>query len=139
MEYIVAIGLTFVLSLVIIKLSTRKSMEGLSKIKYSQSIIFENTRHFMPLNKQEEPKIISQATKHVESHMIKVIVIDGMAYWVKDNIFYTSETNNGNIVQETAKPVDIENMSKEDLDKMLIILDNLGKRKNRDDSSSTGN
>ena len=85
MEYIIAIGLTFVLSLVIIKLSTRKSMEGLSKIKYSQSIIFENTRHFMPLNKQEKPKNISQATKHVESHMIKIIVIDGMAYWVKDN------------------------------------------------------
>jgi len=138
-EYLIAIGLTFLLSLAIIKFSTKKSIGGIGKIRYSQTVIHESTKHLMEKTTYERPTIVSQAMKHVENHMIKVIVIDGMAYWVKDNIFYTSETNNGNIVQETAKPVDIENMSKEDLDKMLIILDNLGKRKNRDDSSSTGN
>lgn len=139
MEYIIAIGLTFVLSLAIIKLSTKKSMEGLHKIKYSQSTIHETNRHFMPQNLKEKPEIISQSMNHVEKHMIKVIVIDNMAYWVKDNIFYTAETNNGSIVHETAQPIDTSNMSKQDVDKMLIILDNLGKRNNRDDSSSTGN
>jgi len=138
MEYIIAIGLTFLLSLVIIKISTRKSMEGLGKIKYSQSTIFENTRHFMT-KVLEEPKIISQAMQHVERHMIKVIIVDDKAYWVKDNIFYTAETDHGSIVHETVQPVDTTNMSKQDVDKMLIILDNLGKGKNRDDSSSTGN
>ena len=87
----------------------------------------------------KKPEIISQAMKHVEKHMIKIIIIDSKAYWVKDNIFYTAETENGNIIGETAKPVNTEEMSKKDIDKMLFILDNLGKGKNRDDSSSAGN
>lgn len=139
MEYLIAIGLTFLLSLAIIKLSTTKSMEGVGKIKYSQSTIFENTRHFMPKNLEEETKIISQAMQHVERHMIKIVIVDDKAYWVSDNIFYTAETDRGSIISETAKPVDTTNMSKNDVDKMLTILDNLGKGKNRDDSSSTGN
>lgn len=138
MEYIIAIGLTFLLSLVIIKLSTTKSMEGVGKIQYSQLTVFESTRHFMP-KKSEQPEIISQAMQHVEKHMIKVVVVDDRAYWVKDNIFYTAETDRGSIIHETAQPVDTSNMSKQDVDKMLTILDNLGKGKNRDDSSSTGN
>jgi hypothetical protein len=70
--------------------------------------------------------------------MIKIIVIENKAYWVKDNIFYFADTNNGDIVDVTAKPVDISSMSKKDMDKMLFILDNLRKGK-KDDSGSTGN
>ena len=77
--------------------------------------------------------------KHVEEHMVKIIVIDNKAYWVKENIFYTAETENGNIIPETARPVDTADMSKKDIDKMLFILDNLGKGKRRDDSSGSGN
>ena len=93
----------------------------------------------MPKNLEEETKIISQAMQHVERHMIKIVIVDDKAYWVSDNIFYTAETDRGSIISETAKPVDTTNMSKNDVDKMLTILDNLGKGKNRDDSSSTGN
>jgi len=138
MEYFIALGLTLLLSLAIIKLSTRKSLEGIGKIKYSQLTIFENTRHLLPTTTYTKPKVISQAMQHVENHMVKIIVIDGLAYWVKDNIFYTAETESGNIIPETVKPVNTEDMSKEDLDKMLFILDNLGKGKNND-SSSSGN
>ena len=139
MEYIIAVGLTFVLSLVIIKLGTKKSIISFGNIKYSQSTTFEKTRQFMPKNTNNKPKIVSQAMKHVESHMVKIIVIDSKAYWVKDNIFYTADTDNGQIVSDTAEPIDTANMSKKDIDKMLFILDNLGKGKSKDDSSSAGN
>jgi tRNA splicing ligase len=139
MEYLIAIGLTFLLSLAIIKFSTKKSIKDIGKIKYSQTTIHERTRHFMPKDLYEKPLIVSQAMKHVEKHMVKVIVIDKKAYWVKDNIFYMADSDNGNIVHETARPVDTADMSKKDIDKMLFILDNLGKGKKRDDSSSAGN
>lgn len=139
MEYIIAIGLTFVLSLAIIKLSTIKSTKGFGRIEYRQSSTYERSRQFMPKNSYTKPEVISQSMKHVEQHMVKIIIIDSKAYWVKDNIFYTAETNNGTIIAETVKPVDTNDMSKKDIDKMLFILDNLGKGKNRDDSSSTGN
>ncbi len=86
----------------------------------------------------ERPEVVSQSRKHTEKHMVKIIVLDSNAYWVKDNIFYTAQTKNGNIIDETVKPVDIENMPKKELDKMLFILDNLGRGKNND-SSSSGN
>ena len=139
MEYLIAIGLTFLLSLAIIKFSTKKSIGGIGKIRYSQTVIHESTKHLMEKTTYERPTIVSQAMKHVENHMVKIIIIEGKAYWVKDNIFYTAETDNGSIVHETANPVDTDDMSKKDIDKMLFILDNLGKGKNRDDSSSTGN
>jgi len=138
-EYLIAIGLTFLLSLAIIKLSTKKSIGGIGKIRYSQTVIHESTKHLMEKTAYERPTIVSQAMKHVENHMVKIIIIEGKAYWVKDNIFYTAETESGNIIPETAKPVNTEDMSKEDLDKMLFILDNLGKGKKKDDSSSSGN
>ena len=70
--------------------------------------------------------------------MIKIIVIEDKAYWVKDNVFYFAETNGGDIVDVTAKPVEISEMSKQDIDKMLFILDNLRKG-NEHDSSGAGN
>jgi hypothetical protein len=83
------------------------------------------------------PEINSQSKNHVSKYMVKIIVIEQKAYWVKDNIFYTAETNDGQIVHETAKPVDIGNMPKKELDKMLFILDNLGR--GNDDSSGSRN
>jgi hypothetical protein len=70
--------------------------------------------------------------------MIKIIVIDNKAYWVKDNVFYSADTDNGDIVSPTAEPVDISTMSKKDIDKMLFILDNLRKGI-QNDSGSSGN
>lgn len=139
MEYIIAVGLTFVLSLAIIKIGTKKSIISFGNIKYSQSATFEKTRQFMPKTTNKKPKIVSQAMKHVENHMVKIIVVENKAYWVKDNIFYMADTNNGKIIGETAEPIDTANMSKKDIDKMLFILDNLGKGKSKNDSGSAGN
>ena len=92
----------------------------------------------MPKKLNNKKEIESQSAKHAASTMIKVIVIEEKAYWVKDNIFYFADTSNGDVVGTTAEPVDISAMSKKDIDKMLFILDNLRKGK-KDDSSSTGN
>jgi hypothetical protein len=105
----------------------------INKIVYRQSDIHKVIRGFALQKKQVS---ISQTTKHSNKNNIKVIILDSIAYWVKDNIFYTAETNNGNVVVETAKPINVEDMSRKELDKMLLILDNLS-RGNRNDSSSS--
>jgi hypothetical protein len=139
MEYLVAAVLTFLLSWFIINITKRSGIKNFGKIKYSQSAIHERVKHFIPSRLYEKPNIVTQSMKHVEKHMIKVIVIDNKAYWVKDNIFYVAETQQGNVVPETARPVDTSEMSKEDIDKMLFILDNLDRGKNSDDSGSSRN
>jgi hypothetical protein len=70
--------------------------------------------------------------------MIRVIVIGQEAYWVSDNIFYVANAIGGEVESTSARPVDVENMSKNDMEKMLMILDNL-QNGNKNDSGSAGN
>ena len=138
MEYFLAIGLTLLAAWSIIRLNGYKISKTLKNIKYSQSDINESVRNLIPRKLNNKEKIESQSAKHAASTMIKIIVIDNKAYWVKDNVFYFADADNGDIVSPTAEPVDISAMSKKDIDKMLFILDNLRKG-NVDDSSGTGN
>jgi hypothetical protein len=139
MEYLVTAILTFILSWVIINIGKRDKIKNFNKVVYSQSRIHEKVKDFIPSNLYEKPNIVSQSMKHVEKHMIKIIIIDNKAYWVKDNIFYVAETEYGNVIPETAEPIDTSKMSKFDLDKMLFILDNLDKGNRKNDSGSSGN
>ena len=71
--------------------------------------------------------------------MIRVIVFGSQAYWVSDNTFYVADALDGEVLTETAKPVDVENMSRGDVEKMLSILDSLNSGQGKNDRSSTGN
>ena len=104
MEYIIALGLTFVLSMAIIRFSIKKNVKSFGKIRYSQTSIHERTKHFIPKNIHQKPERISQAMKHVEEHMVKIIVIDNKAYWVKENIFKPPKQRNEKIIQKHPNP-----------------------------------
>jgi hypothetical protein len=138
MENFLAVGLTLLAAWSIIRLNGYKISKTLKNIKYSQSDINESVRNLVPKKLNNKEKIESQSAKHAASTMIKIIVIDNKAYWVKDNVFYFADADNGEIVSPTAEPVDISTMSKKDIDKMLFILDSLRKG-NVNDSSSSGN
>jgi hypothetical protein len=71
--------------------------------------------------------------------MIRVIVMGSQAYWVSNNTFYVADALDGEVITETAKPVDVQSMSKLDVEKMLSILDSLNSGQGNDDSSSTRN
>ena len=107
-------------------------------IAYTQSSIHLMIKDFIPKTLYEKPRRQSQSLKHVEKNTIKVIFIEDNAYWVSNNIFYCAEAIGGNVNIDTTRPIDTNNMSKKDIDKMLFILDNL-KNGSNDDSSSTGN
>jgi hypothetical protein len=138
MEYVLAVGLTLALSWSIIELSRYKALKNLSSVRYRQSDIHQTIINLIPQKLNSKKEIESQSVKHAANTMIKIIVIDSKAYWIKDNIFYSAETRSGDIVEHTTEPVDVSTMSKKDIDKMLFILDNLRKGKD-DDSGSTGN
>jgi hypothetical protein len=138
MEYFLAIGLTLLAAWSIIRLNGYKVSKTLTSIKYRQSDIHESVRTLIPKKLNNKEKIESQSVKHAANTMIKIIVIDSKAYWVKDNVFYSADTDNGDIISPTAEPVDISTMSKKDIDKMLFILDNLRKGI-QNDSGSSGN
>ena len=65
-------------------------------------------------------------------------MLEDHAYWVHNNMFYVADIADGLVNPETVRPVDTNNMSNRDIDKMLFILDSL-KNGNSDDSSGAWN
>jgi hypothetical protein len=139
MEYLLIVGLTFVVSWSIIKISNKKRGRFLSKIRYRQSNIYEMVKDVIPKEMFDKPKVITQSQKHVQKNMLKVVITEGRAYWILDNVFYTANAINGRVDESTVEPLDIESLSKKDLSKMLSILDDLRKGMESNDSGSAGN
>ena len=138
MDYIFIVCLTFIVNWFILKVIQKNARKSFSKTLYSQSDIHSLLKYFFSLEITNNEKPSSQLTKRREKGMIKVIVMGNLAYWVSDNIFYVAEAVDGEVIPETAEPVDTNSMSRRDLDKMLFILDSL-KNGKKNDSSSAGN
>ena len=132
------LGLTFIILCSIIIRVVQKRRKYFAKIVYTQSSIHQIVKHILPKDLFEVPKILSQSRKHVRNNTVKVLIIEDNAYWVHNNMFYVADTVDGSVDSETVRPVDTNNMSKRDIDKMLFILDSL-KNGNSDDSSSAWN
>ena len=139
MEYLLIIGLTLLSYWSIIKISNKRRMIFLNKNKYRQSSIYEMVKDVIPKQRFDKPKVITQSQKHIQKNMLRVVIADGNAYWILNNVFYTANAINGRVDEETIKPLDIENMPVRELDKMLSILDDLKQGVGPNDSSSTGN
>jgi hypothetical protein len=139
MEYLLVIGLTLLSYWSIIKISNKRRMIFLNKNKYRQSSIYEMVKDVVPKQRFDKPKVITQSQRHIQKNMLRVVIADGSAYWILNNVFYTANAINGRVDEETIKPLDIENMPTKELDKMLSILDDLKQGVGPNDSSSTGN
>ena len=139
MEYLLVIGLTLLSYWSIIKISNKRRMILLNKKKYRQSSIYEMVKNVVPKQRFDKPKVITQSQRHIQKNMLRVVIADGSAYWILNNVFYTANAINGRVDEETIKPLDIENMPTKELDKMLSILDDLKQGVGPNDSSSTGN
>ena len=139
MEYLLVIGLTLLSYWSIIKISNKRRMIFLNKNKYRQSSIYEMVKDVVPKQRFDKPKVITQSQKHIQKNMLRVVITDGSAYWILNNVFYTANAINGRVDEETIKPLDIENMPTKELDKMLSILDDLKQGVGPNDSSGTGN
>ena len=139
MEYLLVIGLTLLSYWSIIKISNKRRMIFLNKNKYRQSSIYEIVKDVVPKQRFDKPKVITQSQRHIQKNMLRVVIAEGSAYWILNNVFYTANAINGRVDEETIKPLDIENMPTKELEKMLSILDDLKQVVGPNDSSGTGN
>lgn len=127
MKYLLVVVLTTIFTWVILKISNKKGVRIFKKIVYRQSHIYEMVKDVIPREMFEKPKMIRQSQKHIQKNMLKVVITDGKAYWTVDNVFYTANAVNGRVDESTIEPLDIHNMSKKELTKMMDILDDLTK------------
>ena len=134
MEYFLITVLTFGLTWSIISIVNKRKIYLFSKIKYRQSNIHEIVKNVIPKEMFEKPKKIRQSEKHIQKNMLKVIITDGMAYWTVNNVFYSARSINGRVDESTIKPLDVHDLSKKELEKMMDILDSLRNGVGQDDS-----
>jgi hypothetical protein len=139
MQYIIASGLTLVVSWAILVIIKKLNNKKHSSLLYRQSDMHKMLMYFFSLNVIEKEKPLSQLQKRVEKNMLKVLVVENKAYWVLDNAFYVADAFDNEVNPESAKPVNIEDMSRSDMEKMLFILDSLKDGEVENDRSSSGN
>lgn len=123
MESIFTAVLTTVL---IVAILSRKRKSKLKKIKFSQSALHMIVRDILPTNQELHRKTVTQAKLHIDQNTVKVIKTpDNKVYWVDNNSFLCAEIVDGEFNTDSGKPVDTSNLSKEEVDDLLYILDNL--------------
>lgn len=127
---ILVIVLTLLSYWAILSIVTRLHKKSFSVVLGSQMEVHNLTKIFYARGK--EKKKVSQLMKYEESNRIDVLVMGDNAYWVSNNVFYTGNIVDGSIDHDTTKPIDVLNMQKEEVDKMLFILDSL-KNGNKND------
>ena len=132
------INLTLIALCSIIIIAVKKKDKYFAKVVYTQSDIHKIVKNFIPNDLFDKPKPLSQSRKHLNNNTVRVLIVEDHAYWVHDNMFYVAETIDGLVNPETVRPIDTNNMSNRDIDKMLFILDSL-KNGNSDDSSGAWN
>ena len=139
MKYLIASGLTLVVSWAILIVIKKKNNKKYLSSPYRQSDMHEILKYFFSLNVKEKDKPLSQFQKRLDESMLKVIVVENKAYWVLNNVFYVADAFENQVNPETAKPVDVEDMSRPDMEKLLFILDSLKDGEVENDRSSSGN
>jgi hypothetical protein len=138
MLYFVVIGLTLLSSWAIINLIAKRKRKKYAQVLYRQSDLHKVMKRFFSYPLEDKEKPLTQSEKRNSKDKINVLVIDEEAYWVSDNTFFIAKAEDGQVMLETAEPINTKDMSKKDIDKMLFILDNLQGR-DANDSGSSGN
>jgi hypothetical protein len=139
MEYLVGSALTILVCYFLFKnFILTISPPPKIKISYSQSNIHEQIKDFLPPLSSIRIKKITQSSKHRDQKSVKVIIIDGFAYWIAENKFYVATVDENGVDRDAATVVDTMSMDRVELDKMLFIMDKLREGKAHD-SGSSGN
>jgi hypothetical protein len=110
-------------------INKRNKREPFFVIRYSQSHIHRILSPLLPQVDQITKAVVknNQSRKHLKDTNIKVLIVEGKAYWTKNNVFYVSNIVDGDIDKNNAQVVDTMGMNKVELDKMLFIIDQLRK------------
>ena len=108
------------------------------KYKFSQSSLHELIKPLLPDDLFMPEQKITQSFLHEQKTNLRVIILDGYAYWIKDNTVFKSPMNGMDIDKDSTEVVDIIGLDKVQLDKMIFVIDKL-REGLPNDSGSAGN
>jgi hypothetical protein len=80
---------------------------------------------YVVLEENQKEKVITQMQKLQKKNVIKVAIVKNKAYFVHENTFYTADIVDGEVDRASASPINAINMSKKEIENLLLILDNM--------------
>jgi len=137
MEYAFVAVITIILSFFIVSFIDSKRKIPLNRVMYRQSDNHEFLKKFFSRQTDQLEKTTQSQIRQKKNTTKLLVTEEDKAYWVVDNIFYTANVINGIPDFDNAVPIDTSDMSQNELDKMLFILDNLD-RGDKDERGSSG-
>ena len=140
MEYAIGSAVTILTLFIFSKLVNLGSQEIRQvKISHTQSTVFELIKPALPYIEDLPEPLVSQAANYERSTHLRVIISDGVAYWIQKNGLYCGTFIDGELDKESGKLVDMMALSKVELKKMSFIVDRLNHGGGNFDYRSTGN
>lgn len=108
------------------------------KIFLSQAYVYNLIKPALPILEAfaEKEQTPSQALKHEAQKFTKVLVLEDVAYWIKDNKVYYANIQEDKIDGFSTSVVDTMGMDEVQLDKMIFIIDKLTEGTDNDRSNS---
>lgn len=128
MEYFIGSAITIITVLVFATIFKKNITEKpKSFFVHTQSYLHELLRPVTPTNKQLKDIYAkkTQAVKHRNNNLIRVLFLRDNAYWIQNNTFYTAKIFDGEVDKDTTTQVDIMGMDKVQLDDMSFIVEML--------------
>jgi hypothetical protein len=132
MEYFLGSLITLIIMSYFGKRSAKIVAYKPKPVMYSQSyidkliseMVFEK---FIPPLKKD-----TQSSKYMDGGQVRVIIIDGEAYWIVDQTLYVAKMVDGIVDTETTKKVDTMTMNNVQLEKTQFIVQKLTEGKGND-------
>jgi hypothetical protein len=142
MEYLVGSVATMLGIFLIMRAAQKdqsRANSGAYRVKYNQSHVYRILRPYTIISSMmmDQEKRVTQASEHEKSLYVRVMVVDGKAYWIKDNTFFTADMVDDNLDNSSTKTVDTMGMDDVQLKKMMFIVEKLTDGR-QDDRGNSG-
>jgi len=132
MEYFLGSLITLLIMSYFGKRSAKVMSKPLNRPRISQSYIDDMIsqkmiEQFLPVVKKK-----TQSSEYKASQEVRVIIIEGEAYWIVDQTLYVANIVDGIVDNETTRKVDTMTMNDVQLEKTQFIVQKLTEGKGND-------
>lgn len=125
MEYALGSLITIGVILLTRFIMARHPLEMPPTVRYSQSHVHNLIAPFLPTNREMTEPPVTQSSKYLDKISLRVVFLEGKAYWIKDDKFYVANAINHIVDHESATEVDTMAMDKIQLDKIKVVVEKL--------------
>lgn len=125
MEYFLGSLITLIAIFFIKKYLTEKVNVKIKPIRFSQSRALELSIDIIENAIQPIEVSKTQSVIHYRNNTIKILILEKLAYWIKENSLYVADIIDGEIDHDSTRQVDTMDMDKVQLEKMIYIVEQL--------------